>query len=403
MRFGLCWLVLTAILVDAWPRSALAEPAYVQEGRAGFVVSSISYALPRDAAETGACPQGLSRSLAEAFAQTPGGGQRHGEPEKDYETRVRAGVQSLSTAPSGQNLCMNPEAGGPDAYFRHVTVSNILVPGIDLDGQVSSSERPAAPGTCVHDDFAGVDGGQGIDNQFYRVVGCSRSFQSTGQSNTFATEMLTGSWGILLTVSGIDDLHNDDDVEVGFFANDDPIRLSPNREPLAYATYTAGDDPRFRAIARGHIRGGVLTTEPTDVRFHHVVNSMLLERPLRGARVRMTIADDGTLDGYLAGYTPVEEMYDMQYGYRNGKTHTGEIAPLGLRSGSANGAAFVLGHTCHGAYHALYQHADGHPDAATGKCTSISTQYRIKAIPAFVVENDAAVAGDRHQASGSGS
>lgn len=403
MPFGLCWLVLAAVVGNAWPRSALGEPAYVQDGRAGFVVSSISYALARDAAQTGACPQGLSRSLAEAFAQAPGGRQRHGEPEGDYESRVRAGVQSLSTAPNGQNLCMNPEAGGADPYFRHVTLSNIPVPGIDLDGQASGTEIPAAPGTCAHDDFVGVDGEQGIDNQFYRVVGCSRSFQSTGQSNTFETEMLTGSWGVLLAVSGIDDIRNDDDVEVGFFANGDPIRLSPNREPLAYATYTTGEDPRFRAMARGRIKDGVLTTEPTDVRFRHVVNSMLLERPLRDARVRMTIADDGTLDGYLAGYTPVEAMYDLQYGYRNGKTRTGEIAPPGLRSGSANGAAFVLGHTCHGAWHALYQHADGHPDAATGKCTSISTQYRIKAIPAFVVDNDAAVPGDRRLESGSGS
>ena len=36
MPFGLCWLVLTAFLVDAWPRSALAEPAHVQDGQGGI-------------------------------------------------------------------------------------------------------------------------------------------------------------------------------------------------------------------------------------------------------------------------------------------------------------------------------------------------------------------------------
>ena len=82
-------------------------------------------------------------------------------------------------------------------------------------------------------------------------------------------------------------------------------------------------------------------------------------------------------------------MYDMQYGYRNGKTAGGDPAPLRLRSGSANGAAFVLGHTCHGAYYALHQQADGHPDPETGAFTSISTQYRIEALPAFIVENRA--------------
>jgi hypothetical protein len=50
------------------------------------------------------------------------------------------------------------------------------------------------------------------------------------------------------------------------------------------------------------------------------------------------------------------------------------------------GAARVLGHTCNGAYYALHELADGHPDPESGKCTSISTQYRLETIPAFVVD-----------------
>jgi len=123
-----------------------------------------------------------------------------------------------------------------------------------------------------------------------------------------------------------------------------------------------------------------------DVRFHWVVNSIRLERPLRDARVQMTLSEDGVLEGYMAGYTPVEAMYDLQFGYRDGKDANGQPAPLRLRAGSAMGAARVLGHTCNGAYYALHELADGHPDAETGKCTSISTQYRLKAIPAFVVD-----------------
>jgi hypothetical protein len=61
------------------------------------------------------------------------------------------------------------------------------------------------------------------------------------------------------------------------------------------------------------------------------------------------------------------------------KSGSGEMA-------SSNGAAFVLGHTCHGAYHALHEHADGHPDES-GNFTSISTQFRIEAIPAFVIDH----------------
>jgi hypothetical protein len=381
---------LLAILCVVPGVAAQAEAPFVQNGRAGFVVSHIEYALFRDAGETGACPSGMSLNTAEIYAMTPAGKRRAGESDEDYGTRVRAGAGVLSTAPNGQNLCLNPEAGQPDPYFRTVDATDIPVFGIDIDGRDSIADGPAQPGSCAHGDFSGFNGERGIDNQFSRVVGCSRSFQSTGQSNTYAIEMLTGSWGIIITLDGVDSIENDDEVEVGFYANADPIQLSPGREPLDYATYITDQDPRFRANAHGRIKDGVLTTEPTDMRFHSVVNSMLLERTLRDALLRVTLSDAGVLEGYLAGYTPVEEMYDLQYGYRNGKDRNGNLAPLKLRAGTGNGAAFVLGHTCHGAYYALYQHADGHPDPATAKCTSISTQYRLKAIPAFVVDSETA-------------
>ena len=199
-------------------------------------------------------------------------------------------------------------------------------------------------------------------------------------------EMLTGSWGILIAFSGVDDLRTDDNVRVGIYANADPIALSPGRAPLPYATYAMDQDPRFRAETRGRIKDGVLTTDPVDVNFHWVVNSMHLERPLQHARLQVTLSPDGVLSGYLAGYTPVQAMYDMQYGYRNGKNGAGELSPLPLRLHTGNGAAHVLGHTCQGAYYALQQYADGDLDPKSGQYTSISTQYRIAAIPAFVVD-----------------
>src|SRR3546814_17444371 len=93
------------------------------------------------------------------------------------------------------------------------------------------------------------------------VCSSDLSFQPHGSSNGYATEMLTGSWGILITLSGVDDIRNDDDVEVGFFANADPIQLSPLRAPLSYGTYAIDQDPRFRAKAHGRIKDGVLQSE----------------------------------------------------------------------------------------------------------------------------------------------
>jgi len=121
------------------------------------------------------------------------------------------------------------------------------------------------------------------------------------------------------------------------------------------------------------------------VRFHKITNGIYLERPLRDARVKMTLSADGVLEGYLAGYTPVDALYDYQYAYRDGKNAKGDPADRKLIMVSGSGQAYVNGHTCNGAYYALHEYADGDRDPKTGQCSSISTQYRIKAIPAFVV------------------
>ena len=377
-------LVVAALLVSAVP--AFAELPFVQNRTAGFVVSDIRYVLGDDAEKTGACPRGMSLNVAEIFARTPEGKRRKGESDQAYGQRMEAGGAKLSTAANGQNLCMNPEAGGPDPYFRTLDATDVQMEGLNLDGADSSTGTPPPRGICQHQDFVGVHGERGIDNQFYRVVGCNHSFQPSGSSNSFAIEMLSGAWGILITLNGVDDLRNDDDVEVGIFANADPIELSPDRKPLAYATYAMDRDPRFRAKTRGRIEDGVLITDPVDVRFHHVTNSLYFERPIQHARLQLKISEDGELTGYLAGYTPVEAMYDYQFGYHNGKDAAGNLGPLRLRLGTGNGAARVLGYTCSGVYHALYQYADGDKDPETGRCTSISTQYRISAVPAFVVD-----------------
>ena len=352
---------------------------------AGFVVTEIAYSLGLDAKESGACPAGLTggvRGLMEAYAKTPAGQRRPGESEQAYQQRANIAV---NTAPNGRNICMHPEASSPDAGWRMVS-GKVPVDGLDLDGQNSSPGKKPAAGTCAHQDFEGTRGERGIDNQFYRVIGCTTGYQSTGQANSFQTEMYTGSWGILLKLSGIDDLRNDPDVQVGIYANADPIQLSAARNALPFATYAADQDPRFRASAKGRIVEGVLTMEPVDVRFHYVVNSLYEERVLRDARLRLRFTADGGAEGFLAGYWPVENAYDVGYGARHSLTAKGDPAPERLRVGTSVGRAGALGHSCNGAYFALYQAADGHRDPATGRCTSISTQYRIRVAPAFVVD-----------------
>ncbi len=373
------------------------EAAGFPDGRAGFVVADIGFA---GAASNTVCPDGRSMGYREIYERSPEGRRREGESEEDYARRLDRQGRALAIV-DGESLCMRPELGH-DPHYRTMDDANVLAFGIDLDGQDSRANTQPAGGTCAHNDFRGPGGARGIDNQHIRLVGCSGGTQAAQaqeqrqqqvaasprrRGSGLTVEMHTGAWGILISVSGVDDIANDDAVEVGIYANNDPIQLSGNREPVSYVTYAIQQDPRFSAVARGRIVDGVLTTDPVDVRFHHVLNGMRLERPLRDARMRATFAADGSLEGYIAGYTPIVEMYDVDYGFRNGKDFNGvDPAPFERRRNSAIGAAAVLGRTCEGVWAALQQLADGHRDPETGRCTSISTQYWFHALPAFVVD-----------------
>jgi hypothetical protein len=85
------------------------------------------------------------------------------------------------------------------------------------------------------------------------------------------------------------------------------------------------------------------------------------------ARLRLSLAADGSAHGAVFGYQPVDELYDI-YGRKAG-----------------DDGALAIGYTCAGLYQALSSQADGDYDAASGTCTSISTGYHFAAVPAFIV------------------
>ena len=61
-------------------------------GEAGFVVSHIAYALSKDAGETGACPNGMTKGNTELFSSSPEGRRHEGESDQDYGRRVGQGA-----------------------------------------------------------------------------------------------------------------------------------------------------------------------------------------------------------------------------------------------------------------------------------------------------------------------
>jgi hypothetical protein len=381
--------LFTAIAVavaaaSAVPKVGVETPELpIRNGEIGFVISEIGWALGPDADKSAACPRGLTTTASLLYEQSPEGRRREGETEQDYQRRIR---DASGRGPSAAEACLSPEKFGPDPLYRTVSGKNLLAEGLDLDGQDSRSGGRAAANSCAHDDFQRADGERGIDNQLYGAVGCTTGFQSNGGKRGFGTEMLTGAWGILIRLRGVDSIVNDDNVEVTMTANGDPIQLSPARSPLAHASYTMDSDPRFRAQTRGRIVAGVLTTDPVNVRFRTVTAGMYMERPIDDARLRLLFNKAGGVEGIMGGYTKVDEFYDFVVGYRQAKDATGKPIPVRAVSGRAAGSSTSAGLTCNGIYFALKQMADGQRDPKTGECQAISNQYKIKAVPAFVID-----------------
>src|SRR3546814_20443961 len=111
VRARLRKLVFTAgaVALMSFHLDAFAQPEFVRNGTAGFVVSDIRYALAPDADPAKVCPQGFSLNVEQIFAKTAQGKRHRGESDKDYAARLRDGGKLGSTAKTGESLCMNPE------------------------------------------------------------------------------------------------------------------------------------------------------------------------------------------------------------------------------------------------------------------------------------------------------
>jgi hypothetical protein len=312
-------------------------PTPTPENALGFVVSSFGYVFPTYEVEP--CPGGFNRGPVEMSADG-------GTPIPDD--------------------CADPRAN-LDPGFKTLDVPAML-DGFDLDGIGSSKDAPA-PGECPHDDFRGPAGEPGFDHQLWRAIGCIRGFQP-GEivSGVVEAAVRDGSMTILVEARGVDDPRNDDDVTVQVFSSQDAPPVGGDGSVLPYGTLSIDPDPRYHSeVASGRIVDGTLVAGPTDVRVR--LNIQIVEGDLvfRDAWVRLELRDDGTVDGRIYGYAPIEETYDV----------------FGLKAGRIGGKE-ALGYTCTGLFAALESQADGHPDPETGRCTTLSVAYRFEALPAFV-------------------
>ena len=226
--------------------------------------------------------------------------------------------------------------------------------GIDLDGKVGT------------EDFEGLDGKPGVDNQLWRAVGCVRPFRESSDARLARKTLMSARAPTLIELKGVDSLRDDPEVTVNVYAAADPITRDARGNALARVSFAIESDPRLRATVRGRIVGGVLDTEPVDLVLNYKEQIIDAPREIRGARIRATFGPDGAIEGSLYGYYTLASYYSS------------------IEQMTQNGAN-LTGVSCPGVYQAVNRLADGYRDPKTRRYTAISSAYNFVGVRAFVV------------------
>jgi len=257
------------------------------------------------------------------------------------------------------NIYVNPESY-PDPGM--VEVSGTIGEGINLDGNDDTG-------------FVSPDGEPGIDNTFYKTLGCWKTYRGPERLSSgalqFNDSMRNGSWTALIVVSGQGaDPMNDDNVMVGYYMSKDPMVKGGDGNVSSDYTYRIQPHGKYEGLFPAYTENGmILSREPVDVMLRDPSYTRDLE--LLEAQLKLEMKPDGSLKGYIGGYRPWKPVYD---GWVNARGPVIEsLTWVELPS----------------VFYALRRNADYSPAGTDGVRTHISYALRVDALPAFVVSPDA--------------
>jgi hypothetical protein len=331
---ALAILTLLAIGSDA---ALAADATAPKDGTVAYVLTDLHWAVYESADGKTECPAGFNEGNREHFKKLF---PENGTARTLLDTQLRREIDGWypSTAPEPFEF---HEAGGPTAY------------GLNLDGKLGPN------------DFAGPDGEQGIDNQLYRVLGCIRNYRPPeGAIQGFDNDEVTKDVynRIIIELSGVESLVNDDDVQVMVYRGRDPILLDStgkNAIPGASQRIDTRWGAKFIQKLHGRITDGVLTTDPADLVYPWAVFYIPADEFMHAARFKLKLSPTGA-EGMLGGYTDIETWYSQLM--RSYSTHH--------QSYGQSSAPSI--------YKALRRLADGYPDAKTGANSAISSALLAK-------------------------
>jgi hypothetical protein len=272
----------------------------------------------------------------------------HGQNQMAFRGKDRANVYTNPTSTPDPGL---------------VGVSGTIAEGLNLDGDEKTG-------------FTSPTGEKGIDNNFYKALGCWKTYRGPPRLSsgalTFNDSMRNGSWTTVIVVSGRGaDPMNDRNVKVGIYVSDDKMVKDGNGNIARDYSFRIKPHAKYEGIVPARsINGRIISTHPADIMLRNPAYDKDLE--LLRARIDLTMQPDGSLKGYVGGYRPWESIYR---GWVNARGPVIEaLTWVQLPA----------------VYYALKRNADYSPKGSKGEKTHISYALRVSAIPAYVLTPDAA-------------
>jgi len=345
-------LAALAISLAALPYQG-AQAAGVTNRTIGYVLVDKYWAIYSTPDGKAECPQGFNDGPREQFAKLfPNDGKQRSE----VETRIAR--ESDTWFPADKE----PTTGqGPLPYYYAVGRTAL---GLNLDGKVGPN------------DFTSPEGEPGIDNQLYRAIGCVIGFRPGGPFYFFFNEYMEryAFDRVLIEITDVDDLVNDDDVTVTIYRGRDPLLTSADGEgflPDGSQRIDLRWGQRYIRRLKGKIVDGVLTTEPANIILPYANTfDTNQDETFKAARLRLKLTPS-TAEGLLGAYVDVSEWHRV-FAVDWASHH------VSYGQGSIPSITRALRHL-----------ADAYPDPVTGENTAISSALQVKFVQAYLLHPSA--------------
>lgn len=340
-------IAMSVAIFDAG--SAIAEDdlraTVLKDGKIGYALTMRHWAIYQTPEGKAECPQGFNDGPREQFKIL--------FPDDGTKRTL------IETQLSRESEVWHPGTSAEPYPFLEVVGKTSR--GLNLDGKTDLN------------DFISPEGEEGIDNQLYRAIGCIANFRGPdGTAYHFENNYMQryNYNRLLIELSGVDNLTNDDDVIVTTYRGLDGLLTdATGKDFIPGGTQRVdmrwGKD--FIQEFNGKIVDGVLITEAKDLQIPWSVtfdtNTIMY---LKDVRFNVKLTPDGG-EGLIGAYA---DVYDWYYHAVVGwSTHH---QSYGQESSPSM-------------YRALRRLADAYPDSNTGANTAISTALDVKFAQVFIL------------------